>query len=419
MGSLNKPGFGGEGFLDLPQQPNIEVGDFVDFHQGETVSDHPNKTGDSAKEQKATDPSQNPGMILVAKICNALVKVGYDVTNVRKVAKLVTDNMMTASPTQVRPVDDPSLVENSDSLKSELLDEPARAVGLLLQGLLDRKTSRSRSRTVQMNSNEPVVLINQSSRLDRNTFSRVVDETVSQLQHQWNIWPVRVYGGAFVEMETDDDGYCITLLNVVNTDIGGPSMVQLLDEPCDAPEWCSFTRREAWRERDLLYRDQGEPASAVSEGNVEEDVDVLNRPSASLDDASVGEEPATAHRHDATSASPQRQAGVDDVDSSVAPVEILDREISVSADNASEARESPQQESPDLHEVKTPDKNVHHPTWDRHDDSISLVELIKAQASTLSPSTKADSTSQGEPEPVSEGCLAKSDSLVEDEFVVV
>ncbi|KAJ4692264.1 hypothetical protein HRR87_006861 [Exophiala dermatitidis] len=184
MGSLNKPGFGGEGFLDLPQQPNIEVGDFVDFHQGETVSDHPNKTGDSAKEQKATDPSQNPGMILVAKICNALVKVGYDVTNVRKVAKLVTDNMMTASPTQVRPVDDPSLVENSDSLKSELLDEPARAVGLLLQGLLDRKTSRSRSRTVQMNSNEPVVLINQSSRLDRNTFSRVVDETVSQLQHQ-------------------------------------------------------------------------------------------------------------------------------------------------------------------------------------------------------------------------------------------
>ncbi|KAG9792314.1 hypothetical protein KCU88_g733, partial [Aureobasidium melanogenum] len=388
---------------------------------------HLTTTGDEAKEQKATDPSQNPGMILVAKICDALVKVGYDVTNVRKVAKLVTDNMMTVSSTQLREdTNEPSLVESSDSL-----DEPARAVDLLLRELLDRNTNttRSRSRTVNINSNEPVVLINHTSRWDRDMFNRVTDETVSQLQHQWNVWPVRVYGGAFVEMEADDNelGFSITLLNVVNKDIGGPSMVQLLDEPCDAHEWCSYTRREAWRERELLYRDERESVSAVFEVNLEEDVDILDRPSASLDDASVGEEPASpteGHGHDATSASPQSQVQVDDVGPSVASVDTPDA-MSVSADNALEARESPQQESSDLHEVKTPDKNVQHPTWDRHDDSISLVDLIKAQASTLSPSTKADSTSQeGEPEPVepgpvSEGCLATSDSLVEDDFVVV
>ncbi|KAL2436932.1 hypothetical protein ABEF95_015489 [Exophiala dermatitidis] len=406
---------GGLGFLDLPRRHDIGIGDFVDFHQGDTVSDHPTKTWEEAKEQEATDSSPNPGLILVAKICDALTRMGYDdISDVRKVAKLVTDNVMTASSSQIREAindDEASLVQSSDSHSSELLAEPARAVGLLLRGLLERRNT-SRSGTVHINSNEPVVLINQSSRLDRNMFSRMVDETVSQLQHEWNIWPVRVYAGAFVEM-ADDDGFSITLLNVVNTDIGGPSMVQLLDEPCDASEWYSFTRREAWRERELLYRDEREPERIVEEA-------VLDRPSANLDIASVGEEPATAHPHDAPSASPQSQAEVDHVGTSIAPIDTHDREVSVSADNALEEPVSPQQETPNLHEVKTPDKNVQHPTWNRHDDSISLVDLIKAQASTLSPSAKADTTSQEvEPEPVSEGCLAKSDSLVEDEFVVV
>lgn len=41
-------------------------------------------------------------------------------------------------------------------------------------------------------------------------------------------------------------GFSISLLNVVNTNLGGPSMLQLLDAPSEAAGWAAPIRKETW-----------------------------------------------------------------------------------------------------------------------------------------------------------------------------
>jgi len=51
-------------------------------------------------------------------------------------------------------------------------------------------------------------------------------------------------------------GFSITLLNVVNTDIGGPSMIELLDYPCEATGWSSPISKRTWEEKNTATREQ-------------------------------------------------------------------------------------------------------------------------------------------------------------------
>jgi len=325
------------------------------------------------------------GVLLVAKTCDALAKAGYGDEDIRTVGGLVSRNLMTCESSQIQDSEDVRLhaADGGADRNDTGTENTQNEVELMLRGLLDENNSRSRS--VRMNSNEPVVLINFSAQIGQKMLRDTTDDTVKQLQEDWNIWPVRVYAGPFLPTS---DGFSITLLNVVNTDIGGPSMVQLLDEASSAHEWCQYMRKEAWRGRDLLYREErdGVPASDefpddASEQSVESD-----------DNDSVESEPSATILQ---APSLQEDAVENDeaIATSTATMDLASRDLS------SEAQKDPSVDEPEAEpeieaeaegiplarELELPERHVEHPTWDRQDDSTSLMDLIRSQASMLAP----------------------------------
>jgi len=225
----------------------------------------------------------------------------------------------------------------------------------------------------------------------------VIDIVGVEVREKWNVWPVRVYAGAFLgpsslgEREGDGDdtgrGFSITLLNVVNTDIGGPSMPQLLDADCHAPEWNAFMRREVWSGRDLVSREDGDVLIAPP-GD-----DASFRSLASADDEDAGSDGSDALINPGG-------AGVED---EVQPRDVVDDDQEEDILHSAQDHPLP---APDLGdkepygqppveveiqehqiepEVSLPDRRIEHPTWSRRDDSMSLHDLIKSQASMIAP----------------------------------
>lgn len=370
----------------LPAAYGVEVEDIVGFDLADRAQ---LEDGNNKLSSKG-----GAGALLVAKICDALANAGYSDEDIRKVGGLVSRNLMTCETSQIQDSEggrshgadggaDRNVTETENTQKE---------VELMLRGLLDENISRSRS--VRMNSNEPVVLINFSAQIGQKLLRHTTDETVKQLQEGWNIWPVRVYAGPFLPTS---DGFSVTLLNVVNTDIGGPSMVQLLDEASNAPEWCQYMRKEAWRGRDFLYREERDGVPAADESPD----DGSEQSIASDDNDSVESEPSATILQ---GPSMQRDAVENDsaIAKSAATMDLVSRDVS------SEAHKDPSVDEPETEaeaeaegipltrELELPERHVEHPTWDRQDDSTSLMDLIRSQASTLAPfgQEKSDPTAK-------------------------
>jgi dihydroxyacetone kinase len=49
-------------------------------------------------------------------------------------------------------------------------------------------------------------------------------------------------------------GFSITLLNVVNTDIGGPGMIELLDAPSEVTGWAAPIQKTTWEAKNTAVR---------------------------------------------------------------------------------------------------------------------------------------------------------------------
>ncbi|KAK5304309.1 hypothetical protein LTR99_004765 [Exophiala xenobiotica] len=410
----------------LPASYGIEVDDIITFdlladRAGEPVEDSDNKLSLSSE--------QGAGVLLVAKICDALATAGYSDQDIRKVGGLVSRNLMTCESSQISDGDDDdgrshagadTGADRNDN-DAETKNTQKEVVEVMLRGLLDEKISRSHS--VRMNSNEPVVLINfnfsaahigQKPQLLRNT----ADETVKQLQEDWNIWPVRVYAGPFLptSTSTSDGFFSITLLNVVNTDIGGPSMVQLLDtEASNAPEWCRYMRKEAWRGRDFLYREERDAVPDPDSDAVSPD-DASEHSVESDDNGSVASEPSGTILQEAPSLQGDAAENDGAVATAAATTDLASRDVS------SEAQKDPSDDEPEAKakaegiplpkELKLPERHVEHPTWDRRDDSTSLMDLIRPQASMLTPfgQNKSDPAPKKFPEEEAHGAGEESNS---------
>ncbi|KIV86678.1 hypothetical protein PV11_02275 [Exophiala sideris] len=336
------------------------------------------------------------GTLLVAKICDALSKAGYGDEDIKKVGGLVARNLTTSPGGH-----DHDLMESS-------LDELLEDVDVSLEWALDKETRRKHS--VDFNTNEPVILINGYTGLDRTACNGLVDRTVMKLQQTWGIWPVRVYAGPFISTAVE---YEITLLNVVNTDIGGPSMVQLLDMPCDAPEWQRFVRKEAWRDRDFLYRQDGElPMEVDTNADDGSEKSVRSDDADSIDSESLG-----ANMHE----KPVQK----DEEASFQGVEEPRRETEqVDTSDEPEPEEIPIP-TPAAHELDLPEKRIDHPTWERPQDTVSLLDLIRSQASKSEPSGAeeghdADKHREAREEDVEHASeVAKAASDNDGDFVVV
>jgi dihydroxyacetone kinase len=219
------------------------------------------------------------GTVLVHKISGALAATGASLEDVYKVAKLTAENIVSvgASLDHVhvpgRAPPDPNssekLADGEVEIGMGIHNEPGsgrekvelpKLVERMLQQLLDQK-DKDRA-FLQVNSNEVVLLINNLGGVSVLELGGITAEVVGQLEKNYNIKPVRVLSGTYMT-SLNGLGFSISILNVVNTNIGGPSMLQLLDAPCEATGWAAPVKKETWEAKSSQVRDAS--ASAVDE----------------------------------------------------------------------------------------------------------------------------------------------------------
>ncbi|KAI1496758.1 Dak1 domain-containing protein [Biscogniauxia marginata] len=228
------------------------------------------------------------GTVLVHKIAGALAAQGATLDQVYKVARLTAENLVSvgASLDHVhvpgRAPPDPTAegslaadeVEIGMGIHNEAGSGRAKVelpelVGTMLSQLLD-KNDKDRA-FVNVNSNEVVLLVNNLGGVSALELGGITAEVVRQLG-QWGIQPVRILSGTYMT-SLNGLGFSITLLNVVNTDIGGPSMIQLLDYPSEATGWASPISKETWEAKNTNTReDTADSGQSIKPSGVKVDV---------------------------------------------------------------------------------------------------------------------------------------------------
>lgn len=220
------------------------------------------------------------GTVLVHKISGALAAQGASLKNVAELANLVASNIVSvgASLDHVHvpgrappdPNSDEVLKDKEVEIGMGIHNEPGSSrgvvelkelVGSMLKQLLDEK-DKDRA-FLKVNSNEIVLLVNNLGGVSPLEMGGITAEVVTQLQKSYNIKPVRILSGTYMT-SLNGLGFSISLLNVVNTNLGGPSMLQLLDAPCEAVGWAAPIRKETWEAKSTRVRDD----SADSSGEI-------------------------------------------------------------------------------------------------------------------------------------------------------
>jgi dihydroxyacetone kinase len=182
------------------------------------------------------------GLPLLLKICSAVAARGYSLQEVLRVGRLVIKNLLSVSSNLRLDLNDsdpdrsvePDMSFRVRAMVSRMLDPNLRNPGF-----------------VEVNSNEVVLHISGHSRITMLEMGAITSEAVKQMEY-WHIQPVRIYTESVSELSVlGREGFryrdfAITLLNVCNTDIGGPSMIQLLDAPAEAAGWTAFVKGKSW-----------------------------------------------------------------------------------------------------------------------------------------------------------------------------
>lgn len=212
------------------------------------------------------------GTVLVHKISGALAAQGYPLDEVASVARLVAKNLVSVGasldhvhvPGRAPPKkgEAGSLGEDEVELGMGIHNEAGSGrekvelpglVGRMLTQLLDQRDNDRAF--LNVNSNEVVLLVNNLGGLSPLELGGITAEVVQQLDGAWGIQPVRILSGTYMT-SLNGPGFSISLLNVVNTDIGGPSMIQLLDYPCEATGWAAPISKETWEEKNIATREE-------------------------------------------------------------------------------------------------------------------------------------------------------------------
>ncbi|ROW09088.1 hypothetical protein VMCG_02951 [Cytospora schulzeri] len=211
------------------------------------------------------------GTVLVHKISGALAAQGYPLADVAKVAKLTASNLVSVGaslehvhvPGRAPPrADDAGRlgereveigmgIHNEAGSSREEVELP-ELVGKMLRQLLDQGDGDRAF--LNVNSNEIVLLVNNLGGVSVLELAGITAEVVKQLQKDHGIRPVRILSGTYMT-SLNGLGFSISLLNVVNTDIGGPSMIDLLDYPCEATGWAAPISKETWEEKNQATRE--------------------------------------------------------------------------------------------------------------------------------------------------------------------
>lgn len=207
------------------------------------------------------------GTVLVLKIAGALAAQGRSLEEVAKVARLTAANIVSVGASLEHVHVPGRVVDASESLGPKEVEvgmgihnEPGSSreemelpqlVERMLAQLLDQ-SDKDRA-FLNVNSNEVVLLINNLGGVSVLELGGVTTEVAKQLNDKYNIRPVRIISGTFMT-SLNGQGFSITLLNVVNTDIGGPSMIELLDAPSEVTGWSAPIQKTTWEEKNTATR---------------------------------------------------------------------------------------------------------------------------------------------------------------------
>ena len=295
--------------------------------------------------------------LLVEKISSALSAAGYGEDAVGKVSRLINTNTVEARGLTVKAFT-ATIPEQVDlSSQTEALDPESL-----------------RARNIYLNSNEPVVLLNVSDTDTAISEVHSLKKGLLAMLKSKNIRPVRVYVRKVSDIDTEQFGFC--LLNVVNTDIGGPSMIQLLDSSFHNEDWSrDLIVKEAYNGEDLLW---GAEVSASSEARV----DVVDSLPTSVDQPDLGKDEAEYVPQGVGDTSEVEEAPLGAL---VAP-RTSNTEVDASIDDTDESEEEAQTEHPAMAELRQQDlvrPSVNYPTWSREHDSQGLLDIITTHSASV------------------------------------
>ncbi|KAL1862961.1 hypothetical protein VTK73DRAFT_6572 [Phialemonium thermophilum] len=216
------------------------------------------------------------GTVLVHKIAGALASRGAPLSDVARVARLVAANLVSvgASLEHVHvPGRDASAATEQQLQLGEvelgmgIHNEPgsgrerAELPGLVSKMLAQLLDQNDKDRAfLNVNSNEVVLLINNLGGVSVLEMGGITAEVVAQLEKNYKIRPVRILSGTYMT-SLNGLGFSITLLNVVNTDIGGPSMIELLDDVAEATGWSAPISKSTWEAKNTAMR-EGQASSS-------------------------------------------------------------------------------------------------------------------------------------------------------------
>jgi dihydroxyacetone kinase len=209
------------------------------------------------------------GTVLVHKIAGALAAQGRSLGEVVKVARLASENLVSVGASlehvhvpgrrddesqylKVGEVEIGMGIHNEPGSSKEALELP-ELVGKMLGQMLDQG-DKDRA-FLNVNSNEVVLMVNNLGGVSVLEMGGITAEVVAQLEKTYGIRPVRILSGTYMTA-LNGLGFSITLLNVVNTDIGGPSMIELLDAPCEATGWAAPISKGSWEAKNTATREQ-------------------------------------------------------------------------------------------------------------------------------------------------------------------
>ncbi|KAI9779722.1 MAG: hypothetical protein M1839_007220 [Geoglossum umbratile] len=214
------------------------------------------------------------GTVLVHKIAGAMAAKGAALGDVRRVALLVSRNIVSvgASLSHVHvPGRAPPNRNDSDAiLASEEIEvgmgihnEPGshrvpaqlpQLVKTMLAQLLD-VTDEDRAFLEISTEDRVVLLVNNLGGVSALELGGVTAEIVGQLKIDYGIEPVRILAGTYMT-SLNGLGFSITLMKVADTGLGQEySMLELLDAPAEATGWCAAVTTETWTRRPTLTRE--------------------------------------------------------------------------------------------------------------------------------------------------------------------
>ncbi|KAJ9155978.1 Dihydroxyacetone kinase [Coniochaeta hoffmannii] len=209
------------------------------------------------------------GTVLVHKIAGALAARGRSLREVAQVARLAAQNLVSVGASlehvhvpgrradgaqylKAGEVEIGMGIHNEPGSSKESLELPELVAKMLGQMLDPSDEDRA---FLNVNSNEVVLMVNNLGGVSVLEMGGITAEVVAQLEKKYNIRPVRILSGTYMTA-LNGLGFSITLLNVVNTDIGGPSMIELLDAPCEATGWAAPISKGSWEAKNTATREQ-------------------------------------------------------------------------------------------------------------------------------------------------------------------